>query len=196
MADVNGKVPVRGDGSYDLINNEPNSGAIILHERVASPDETNQLKRPTAVSSGDDNRHCMDVAMADGDGIGIDKDNPMPVYLTDSPATEIEDYDVQSLTKSGGTGDHDYLTTSEFRGLNAEGSSAGLAKFELKVETAPASGTYNTIMVKFNSVGNPNVTFEHKFPKPIVSGVNIRITKTNLDNNDTDVYSLINGTEV
>lgn len=195
MADVNGKMPTKEDGIYSLVNNEPSSAGIVASSRSAAIDETTMDKRPTAVA-GDDDKIALDVAISLGDGSGVDVDNPIPVFVTDSPGSEIEDYDVQTLLKNGGSGNHDYVTTSELRGLNVEGSSAGLAKFELQVETGVAAGTYNTIMAKFNSVSAPNVEFAHKFPKPVASGITIRLIKTNLDNNDTDVYSLINGVEV
>jgi hypothetical protein len=197
MADwTKGKMPVKNNGIYELLNNEePASTGLIANERNATKDETKQSKRPTA-KEGDDERVCLDVSLSDGNANGIDIDNPMPVYFTDSPSTEIEDFDVQSVLKNGGTANHDYVTGSEFRGLNVDCSSAGLAKFELQIETAPASGVYSTVMAKFNSVSSPNVTFEHKAPKAIASGVTIRVIKTNLDNQDTDIYSLINGKEV
>ena len=195
MADVNGKMPVKGDAIYSAENNEPNAAGLVTSSRSAAISEQTMDKRPTSVA-GDDDKIALDVAISLGDGSGVDKDNPVPMYMTDSPATEIEDYSVDALLKNGGTANHDYLTTSEFRGLHAEGSSAGLAKFELQVEDAPAAGTFSTIMTKFNSVANPTVEFSHKSPAPVPTGVIIRMVKTNLDNNDTDVYSLINGREV
>lgn len=197
MADwTKGKQPVRNDGIYELVDNEqPASTGLVANNRDATKDETQQAKRPTA-TDGDENKVALDVSISDGDGNSINKDNPVPVYLTDSPATEIEDYDVQEATKNGGTVTHDYLTTAEFRDLNVECSSAGYAKFELLVEDSPAAGTYSPVMTKFNSVSNPNVEFKHKKPQAIVSGVNIRVIKTNLDNQDTDMYSIVNGTEV
>lgn len=197
MADWNqGKMPVKNDGIYELVNNEePASSGIVSSERSASKSESTMTKRVSAVD-GDDDKTAMDVALSDGNGNGVDLDNPLPVYISDSPSTEIEDYDVQSVIKNGGTANHDYLTTSEFRSLYATCSSAGYGKFELQVETAPAAGTYNTLAVKFNSVSMPNVDFDIRNPAPIISGVNIRIVKTNLDNQDTDMYSTINGLEV
>ena len=194
MADVNGKMPTRSDGIYSLENNEPNSAGLVASSRSAAIDETTMDKRVTAVA-GDSDKQALDVALSLGDGSSVSADNPIPIYAPSDPATEIEDYNVQSLTKNGGTSNHDYVTTSEFRGLNVEGSSAGLAKFELQVETGVGAGTYNTVMVKFNSVSSPNVKFDHKSRKAIASGITIRLVKTKLDNNDTDVYSLINGKE-
>lgn len=195
MSDYKGYQPIRSDGDYNVLTNEePSSTGSILSERSSTKDVTTMNKRPSAVD-GDNDRTCLDVALADGDGNGIDSENPMPVFFTDSPATEIEDYDQAVDVAKDASANHDYTTSSEFRGLNAECSSAGLAKFELQVETAAASGTFDTVMVKFNSVSNPSVEFAHRFPKPVASGVIIRVVKTNLDNQPTDLYSLINGKE-
>ena len=195
MADYKGKQPVRNDALYQVGDNEqPSSSAVVASARSASISVATLDKIVTAVP-GDDDKIALDIAMSLGDGSGVDADNPVPVYMTADPATEIEDYDVQSVIKNGGSGNHDYVTTSEFRGLNVEASSAGLGKFELQVETGVGAGTFNTVMVKFNSVSNPSVEFAHKSPKSIASGITIRLVKTNLDNQDTDMYSLINGKE-
>jgi hypothetical protein len=187
---------VQSNGDYDATTNKrPSSQGMIVSDRAASPDETTMNKRPTAVA-GNDDKVAVDVAISDSQGNRIDQNNPLYVTLTDSPLDEIENYHVAVSVAKNASANHVYLTTSEFRGLNAQASSAGLAKFELQVETAPASGTYQTVMVKFNSVSNPNVEFAHRFPKAIISGSNIRIIKTNLDSQATDLYSLINGQEV
>jgi len=187
---------VQSNGDYDATNNKrPSSQGLIVSDRSASPDETTMNKRPTAVV-GNDDKVAVDVAISDSSGNRIDENNPLPVYVSDDPATEIEDYDVAVNVAKDASANHDYTTTSEFRALNVEGSSAGLAKFELQVETAPSAGTFNTVMVKFNSVSNPNVVFAHKSPKAVASGLIIRLVKTNLDNQSTDLYSLINGKEV
>lgn len=196
MADYLGKQPVRNDGEYSVSDNEqPSSSGLIGSERSASIGVATSTQRVTA-KPGDEDKIALDVSISDGNGNSINKDNALPVYMTESPGTEIEDYDVQSILKAGGTANHDYLTGAELRDLNVHASSAGLAKFELQIETAPAAGTYNTIMVKFNSVASPNVEMAFKKPKSIASGLNIRLVKTNLDNQDTDIYSSINGVEV
>lgn len=198
MSDYLAQQPVRNDGIYDGAENEnPSSSGVITSNRAAVKSVSTMDRRVSSVS-GDDNRECMDVAMSDGNGNGIDVDNPMPVYVTDSPSTEILDYDAAAaVAASGGTSNHDYTTTSEFRQLAAYGSSSGLAKFELQVESAPLSGTFNTLMVKFNSVSNPNVDMVIKSPAPVASGVIIRVVKTNLEKGQaTDLYSSINGLEV
>lgn len=195
MSDVKGKMPVRGEGVYDALTNaEPNSSSVVAHERNATVGVEQINKRITA-TPGDEDKVALDVALSDGNGNSINSDNPLPTYSTDSPADEIEDYDVVNVAKDGGESNHDYVTTAEFRNLNVDCSSAGLARFELQVETAVASGTFATIMTKFNSVSNPNVVFAHRKPKAIIAGITIRVIKKNEDNQPTDLFSSINGTE-
>ncbi len=198
MSDYLSKQPVRNDGVYDGAENEnPSTSALVASERNATIDLTTLNKRPTA-KDGDENKIALDVALSDGDGNSINLNNPLPTYPTDAPGTEIENYQEDvDVTKDGGTANHDYVTSAEFRSLNAEASSAGLGKFELQVETGVATGVFNTLMTKFNSTSNTNVVFAHRLPAPVASGVTIRMIKTNLEKGqDTDMYSLINGLEV
>ena len=197
MSDYKGKMPVRSEGIYEVaVNEEPASAAIVASERSATIGVETLSKRPTA-KDGTQDKIALDVALSDGDGVTINKDFPLPVYISDSPASEIEDYDKAiDVAKDGGSANHDYVTNSEFRGLNAECNSGGLASFELQVETAAASGVFTTLMRKHNSVSNPSVQFAHRFPKVVATGVTIRIIKTNLDNQSTDLDSLINGKEI
>jgi hypothetical protein len=197
MSDYLGKQPVRNDGEYSSPDNEQaSSSGLIGSERSAAISVATSTQRVTA-KPGDEDKIALDVAISDGDGNSINKDNPLPVYNTDAPGAEIEDYDkAVDVAKNGGSANHDYTTGAEFRSLNVECSSAGLASFELQVETAPASGTFATVMRKFNSVSTPNVVFALKKPKAIASGTIIRVIKVNLDNQNTDLDSVINGVEV
>jgi len=198
MSDYLGKQPVRNEGVFDgTLNEDPSSTAIVASERNASISQLTLNKRPTA-KPGDEDKIALDVAISDGDGNSINKNNPLYVSITDSVGDEKvlyqEDVDV---LKNGGTANHDYVTGAEFRGLNAEGSSSGLASFELQIETAPASGVFATIMKKFNSVSQPQVVFQQRYPTAIPTGVTIRMIKTNLEKGqDNDVYSLLNGVEI
>ena len=196
MADHKGKLPVKNDAIYSSPDNvKPSSSAIVASERSAAISEVTSTQRPTA-KAGSEDKIALDVALSDGDGVSITKDFPLPVYVTESPANEIEDYDNQNATKNGGEVEHDYTTGGEFRSLHVEAGSAGLARFELQVETAPASGVFDTKMVKYNSVSNPTVVFSWKNPAKVASGAIIKLIKRNEDNDDTDLYSIINGLEV
>jgi len=197
MSDYKGKMPTRSEGIYEVaINEEPASSAIVASERSGTIGVETLSKRPTA-KNGDEDKIALDVALSDGNGNSINLDNALPVFIAPSPALEISEYDkAVDTAKNGGTTNHDYITNSEFRGLNVECNSGGLAVFELQVETAAASGTFATVMRKHNSVAQPSVIFAHKSPKAIATGVTIRVIKTNLDNQPTDMDTLINGTEV
>lgn len=186
------------NGDYDATTNKrPSSQGLILSDRDASPSELTMNKRPTAVV-GESDKVAVDVAISHSNGDNITAANPLPVYSADDPGDEIESYEVSSAVVKNASDDHDYTVTAlkEFRGLNVECSASGFALFEVKVETGVATDTFNTVMTKFNSTAFPNVSFAWRKPKAIAAGVRVRVTKTNLDNQAQDLYSLINGVEV
>lgn len=184
------------NGDFDAaLNKRPSSQGLIVSDRNAAPDESTMNSRPTAVV-GEDDAVNLDVAIKHSNGDRIDENAPLPVYVADNPATEIQDFDQAADIAKNATAEHSYTSTSEFRKLSANCASAGLCKFELQVETAPAAGTFNTIDVQFNSTANPNVVLGLKNPAPILSGSVIKVVKSNLDNQPTDLYSTINGLEV
>lgn len=183
------------NGKHDSTNNKrPSSNGVVANDR-GDQTESGQNLRPTAVS-GESGAMCLDISLHDQAGQAYDADNPLYVVNTDDPGAEIEDYDQAVAIAKNASANHDYTTTSEFRSLNVELSASGKARFELQVETAPTSGTFNTVMVKFNSTSNPNCEIKLKKPKAIANGSIIRVVKTNLDNQAQDLYSVINGVEV
>lgn len=189
---------VQSNGDYDAATNKrPSSQGLIASDRDAAPSETTMNKRPTAVV-GDDDKVALDCAISDSSGNRIDKNNPLAVFISDNPGQEIQDFDQAVSVAKDGTANHDYTVaaTTELRRLNVEASASGKAKFELQIEDGVAAGTFSTIGVKFNSTANPNVRFELTAPKPVATGVIIRLIKTNLDNGAQDIYSTINGVEV
>lgn len=186
------------NGDYDATNNKrPSSQGLIASDRDASPSETTMNKRPTAVV-GESDKVALDVAISHSGGDNITAANPLPVYVAADPGDEVESYEVADSIVKNASEDHDYTVTAgtELRQLNVECSATGFALFEVKVETAPSSGTFNTVMTKFNSTAFPNVVFAWRAPKVIAAGVRVRVTKTNLDNQAQDLFSLINGIEV
>lgn len=130
------------------------------------------------------------------DGMEISEQNPLPVAPTESAGNEVEDYNESVDVAPNVNANHDYVAQSDFKQLNVEASASGKARFELQVETAASSGTFETRGVKFNSTANPNVKFNVKNPRRVASGVTIRIVKTNLDEQAQSIYSTINGVEV
>jgi len=196
MSDWKGfKHRVKIDGDYHAVDNkDPASSGLISSDRVASPDETTMNFRPSGVS-GDNNRHCLDVALSDGDGNGIDEQNPLPVFLTESTGDEVDEYDAGAATAEDATVYHNYTVSvgKVMKQIEAECSSTGFAVFALQVETGVGAGTFTTIMEKANSVSNPNVDFKYK--KRVDAGIIVRVCKTNCDDDDTDLHSQIRGVE-
>lgn len=186
----------QSNGDYDVTTNKrPSSQGLIVSDRDASPDETTMNLRPTAVV-GESDSVCQDIALHDASGQAIDEDNPLAVYVAESPAEEVDDYDVGVGIVKDAIDAHDYTVTAakNLKSIEAEGSASGLAKFELQVETAVASGVFNTVSTKFNSTANPNVFMKHK--KKVAAGIKVRVAKKNLDNQPQDLYSEIKGLEI
>jgi len=186
----------QSNGDYDATTNKrPSSQGLVVSDRDASPDETTMNLRPTAVV-GESDSVCQDIALHDANGQAIDEDNPLAVYVAESPADEIDEYSQSASVAKDATANHDYTVSAakKLKSIEAEASGSGLGKFELQVETAPASGIYNTIMTKFNSTANPNVEF--KYRKSVATGVIVRVAKTNKDNQPQDLYSQIRGLEI
>lgn len=188
----------QSNGQYDATNNKrPSSQGLIASERSAAPDETTMTQRATAIA-GEDDTVNLDVAIKHSNGDRIDANNPLPVYNADNPGAEVEDPSVSSAVAKDATSNHDYPVTAstELRKVSAECSASGLAKFELLIEDGVGAGTYTRMDTKFNSAANPNVVLGVKIPAPVAAGVNVRVAKTNLDNQAQDLYSTINGVEV
>lgn len=184
------------DAEYDNVSNTaPASSAPIAHTRGGTIDETSQGKRVTAVE-GDDDKIALDVAMQDSQGNHIDEENPLAVYMAESPAIEVEDFDHAVDTVKNASTNHDYTVTApnQLKNLIVRGSSSAAAKFELQIETAVAAGTFDTVDVAFNSVANPNI--ELGFTQKVDTGIIVRVVKSNYDNKDSDIYTRIFGLEI
>jgi hypothetical protein len=187
---------IQSNGDYDASTNKrPSSQGVIVSDRSSSPAETTMNKRPTAVV-GNDDKVALDVSISDSQGNRIDENNPLATYLAESPAEEVDEYDAAANIAKDATANHDYTVTAakDFKSIEAKGSSSGWAKFELQVETGVASGSFNTVDTQFNSTSNPNVELDYK--KKVGAGIRVRVAKTNLDNQATDLYSKIKGLEI
>lgn len=192
------------DGDYDATNNtKPASSSPIVHDRAgtgSSPDETAQNLRQTGVEYDDGSSTVVvaDVGIRDEDGVPFSQSNPLPVALSESEGDEIEDYQTSASVAKDASTDHDYTVSASKtligKGLIASGS--GKIKVEVKLETAAASGTFNTKYVGFNSTANPMVQFDFKSIMKQVTGAKVRITMTNLDNQPQDLYSTLQAIEV
>lgn len=196
MADIKAKLPVANDGIYDLADNPiPSTAGVIGSSRAATIDETTMNQRVTA-TPGDNDKIAMDVAISDSSGNHITENNPLPVYQAESPGAEVDEYDEAVDVVKDNSANHDYTVTAAktMKLIEMVGSASGLAKFELQVETAAASGTFNTVATRFNSVSNPQARAKYKLS--VAAGVIVRVVKTNLDNRDMSIYSEIKGVEL
>jgi len=186
----------QSNGDYDAVNNKrPSSQGLIVSDRDAAPSESTMNKRPTAVV-GEDDTVCLDVSLHDGDGQKYDEDNPLAIYVAESPADEVDEYDHASAVVKDAIANHDYTVTvaKKLKSIEAEAGGSGLARFELQIETGVATGIYTPVMTKFNSTAKPSVEF--KYAKIVAAGVKVRVEKINKDNQPQDLYSQIRGLEI
>jgi hypothetical protein len=133
------------------------------------------------------------------DTLLVNTDGSINVVVSDStPGTSVNDYNTSAALAAAGTSNHDYtVTAGKTLSLNQiEASGSGKMKIEVKVETAVASGVFNTRFVQFNSTSNPNMSIQLKDEIVVAAGVRVRVIRTNKDNQAQDVYSTICGYEV
>tara|TARA_R110000868_G_scaffold272607_1_gene531836 strand:- start:5294 stop:6082 length:789 start_codon:yes stop_codon:yes gene_type:complete len=131
------------------------------------------------------------------DGAAVSKTNAMPVYLTDSPGTEVNDYNTAAAVAAAGTSNHDYTVTAArtLRLAQIIGSASGRMKMEVQFETGAATGVFNTKFVQFNSTSFPNMVLPINELITVAAGVRVRIIRTNLDKSAADLYTTICGHE-
>ena len=145
-----------------------------------------------------DQRAGLPIRLFDEDNIPYTENNPLPVTLAESEGDEIHDFkeDIDVL-KAGGTASHIYTVSvgKVFVINKILGSSSGRAKFELQVETALASAVFETKAVAFATVSNSSIEINLNTTIKVAAGVQVKVIKTNLDNNDHSIYTTIIGTE-
>lgn len=195
----------QSNGDYDSSTNKrPSSQGSILHDRkntAESPAEADQNVRPTGVSYDngvDETVVCADVAIRDEDGVPFSKDNPLPVSIEESEGDEVHDHNESASTIVKNAADnHDYTVTAlkEFELEQWGCGGSGYMKGELQIETAVASGVFNSVDVLFNSTALPSPDREFKRPIKVLAGVKVRIIRTNVDNQGQALYSFVNGLE-
>ena len=188
----------QSNGDYDVTSNKrPSSQGLVASDRAATPSESTMNKRPTAVASTDgDTAVAMDVAIRDSQGDKIDEDNPLAIYMAESPAEEVDDFDEAVNVIKAATANHDYTVTAlkELKSITVEGSASGKAKFELEIETSVGGGTFVTVAVAFSTTSSTEIQMSYK--KKVVAGIIVRVAKTNLDNQVQSIYSQIQGLEI
>lgn len=184
------------DGVFDAVSNSnPTSVGLIASERTLTPDESTQIKRLTAISSG--TKTALDVSLHDENGIPYSRANPIQVVVIESEGTEINNHFVSASVSSDAQVNLDYTASvgNKFQFSQFHGSASGRAKFEIKTESGPSTGVFLTRFVLFNSSINPNVEITLKENIEVPSGTKVRVTITNRDNQSQDVYATISGHE-
>jgi hypothetical protein len=188
------------DGDYDAANNTvPGSVGVIWHDRAGTTADIHQNFRPTGVQgAANTDVHAIDVALHDENGDAFTASNPMPVTLVDSEGVEVNQYLESTAVAAGANVTHDYTVTAlkTFKGSQVEASASGKMIAEIQVETAAASGVFNTKWKLRNSTANPNIQLSIKELLNQVAGAKIRIILTNKDNQAMDMNSTLSGHEI
>src|SRR5690606_11316878 len=149
----NGEMAI--DGVYDAsTNTNPASIGLVVQQRNATSADSRQIMQPTAVRGTTDNtKVALDIALNDENGNAYSANNPLPVALEESEGEEIQYYQTSESVAKDAVANHDYTVTSDrtFVGTGVWASASGKIRVALQVETAPASGVFNTRKVGFNS---------------------------------------------
>jgi len=149
---------------------------------------------------GTDFKSGQKVRLNDEDNVPYSPTNPLPVSISASEGgDEIHDYDDNGSTDVlvDNSVNHDYVVTA-LKELYLEKilfSASGRMRAELQIETAVASGTYDTKAVGFIQAGSQSECIDLKRPIRVAAGVTVRVVKTNMDNDDQCLYSTIIGLE-
>jgi hypothetical protein len=184
------------DGVYDDPDNlDPDNVGLIAHTRNATPDDTHQVKRLTAITN--DTVHALDVSLHDHAGAPYTESNPFPVAISDAAGADVHNYNTYGALAKDGVNNHDYPVTSgkTLRLKQIQVSGSGKVKAELQIETGVGTGLYTSRAVWFNSTAFPVISETFAQPLEIAAGVKVRLARTNKDNQAQDVYSFINGSE-
>lgn len=185
------------DGAYDAANNtKPGNVGVIVSSRSATPGDATQTVRPTGIQNS--TVWALDIALHDESGVAFSETNPLPVAISDSEGTEVNDYKATTNTAAAATDNHDYTVTAlkTLKLTQIEGAASGKAKAEVQIESGVATGVFASKWVMFNSTANPMMSLAIKESPAIAAGVRVRVIMSNLDNQAQNLYSTISGHEV
>lgn len=159
-----------------------------LHVRVHGQDQGNNDQQVRLNSDGN-------VTIANSNGDPIEESTPLAVFIAESAAEEVDEFDRAIDVAKDASSNHDYTVTAgkQFKFTEIQCSASGKARFELQIETGVATGVFDSKAVGFNSSANANLVL--KYTKNVAAGVIVRVVKTNLDNQAQDLYSQIQGRE-
>ncbi len=182
MADIDSSLPVKTEVDGDE----------YLRAKLYDQTATN----PMEIDSDNDAHVKAKLRDDSGSAFGTES-NPVYVAGAEDPGDEIIDYQTSAAVAKSATVNHDYSVTAAktFKGKHLVVSASGEFKFELQIETAPASGIYTTKYVGFAQASSPYIQLSLDKILKQVATANVRVAITNRDNQQ-DVYSTLSGIEV
>lgn len=190
------------DGVYDGTNNtDPSQVGLVGMSRNASPADSQQILRLTAITNGVGDVRALDVGIRDESGEPFTQDNPLPVAFSESEGDEIHEFKEATSIAKDATDEHTYSVadgrTLLLYGILASGS--GKIKVELQIGDGAASETFTTKAVTFNSTSNPQADIDlQRVPIKVVGTTDtttVKVIVTNRDNQAQDLHSTIMGVE-
>ena len=168
MADFKSSLPIRTESTDDVqVSIYDSTGT-----NAAGVDANNDL--------------CVKSKTLDGDGNPVNNANPLPV--TSSLGACDEDYNTAAAVAAAASSDHDYLKGAAGQFVGAVLSASGCARWEIQIGPV-ASET--TRFVVFTTAAEPTKTINLPCGIAIGAADNIKITRTNTDEQAMDVYSTI-----
>lgn len=181
------------DGIYDAsLNTNPSSQGLVAAQRATTPGLADMIKRVTAISNG--TAHALDVAIRDHNGAPYGYANPLPVYNTESPGTELQDYfeDISDVAV-GATHVHTYTVGASLVLKLDQILVAASGRIKVLIETSQDGTTYTNLATRFNSTANANADTTLARIVSIPAGGRVRVTCTNIDESAFTIYSTIIG---
>lgn len=135
--------------------------------------------------------HASDsIRVGDGtDFLAINTDGSINVVTQEDTGLEIIDYNTAAALAAGASSNHDWTSAAASKLHQVFASASGKLKIEVQIETAAASGTFNTIAVGFNSTANPNIDIKLAKYAAVPNGARVRVIRKNNDISAQDVYS-------
>lgn len=165
---------------------------MVAAQRATTPALTDMVKRITAISNG--TAHSLDVAIRDHNGNVFSYANPLPVYQTESPGTELQDYfeDVSDVAV-GATHIHTYTVGVGVTLKLDQILAAASGRIKVLIETSQDGTNYTKLATRFNSTSNANADTTLSRIVSIPAGGKVRVTCTNIDESAFTIYSTIIG---
>lgn len=180
----------------DAASSLPVKSEVDVDERLQSKIVDYNTPSQGAAVDADGDLHVKAKLRDDsGNAFGTEA-NPVFTAVAEDPGDEVEDYQTSAAVAKDASVNHDYTVTAlkTFKGVALLVASAGEFKLELQKETAPASGTYNTLYVAFKQASDPTFFLPLSKVFKQVAGAKVRVKITNRDN-ATDLYSTLVGIE-